>query len=155
MKKRTIWGVGPKIMFPAYSILFVLSWIPLKISIREIINIPGLYITSVSLLLICIGIVMLAAANMEIKRALEKNRLVTGGLFSRIRNPMYAAHIFFIMPGICLLTDKAITLLTVLFTLLIFNLLISKEEKDLEENFGTEYLNYKERVGRLLPKLKN
>ena len=155
MKKRTIWGVGPKIMFPAYSILFVLSWIPLKISIREIINIPGLYITSVSLLLICIGIAMLATTTMEIKKALEKNQLVTGGLFSRIRNPMYAAHIFFIMPGVCILTDKAITLLSILFTLIVFNLLISKEEKDLEENFGTEYLNYKERVGRLLPKFKN
>jgi hypothetical protein len=30
MKKMTLWGVGPKIMFPGYAILILLSWLPLK-----------------------------------------------------------------------------------------------------------------------------
>ncbi len=106
-----------------------------------------------SLILICMGIIMLAMANMEIKKAMETNQLVTTGLFSRIRNPMYAAHIFFIMPGVCLLTNNVITLLTILCTVIIFYVFISKEEKDLEENFGFEYINYKNSAGRLLPKV--
>lgn len=153
MKKRTIWGVGPKIMAPGYFILFILSWMPVKISIQGILNIPGLYLIVLSLILICMGIIMLAMANMEIKKAMETNQLVTTGLFSRIRNPMYAAHIFFIMPGVCLLTNNVITLLTILCTVIIFYVFISKEEKDLEENFGFEYINYKNSAGRLLPKV--
>lgn len=72
MKKMTLWGVGPKIMAPGYFILFVLSWIPIKIRIREFINIPGFYIIVVSLILICIGIIMLAAINSDIKKAIKK-----------------------------------------------------------------------------------
>ena len=153
MKKRTIWGVGPKIMIPGYSILFVLSWAPVKISIRETLNVPGFSIIAVSLILVCTGIVMLAIANIEIKKALDKNLLVTAGLFSKIRNPMYVAHMFFIMPGVCLLTNNAITLFSVPCTMIIFNIFIFKEEKVLEDNFGVEYVNYKNRVGRLLPKV--
>ena len=155
MKKMTIWGVGPKIMTPGYLILFVLSRIPVKISIRETLNIPGVYINAVSFILIFLGIIMLAVASMDIKKALEKGQLATSGLFSRMRNPMYASHIIFIMPGVCFLTDKALTLLSIFCTLILFYSLISKEEKDLEENFGTEYTDYKKRVRRLLPGLKN
>lgn len=153
MKKMTIWGVGPQIMFPAYSILFVLSWIPIKISILRILSVPGLYITAISLILICIGIILLGITNSQIKDALKTNQLITTGLFSRLRNPMYAAHLFFLMPGICLLTNNAITLLSIICTVIIFKALISKEEKVLEENFGIEYMKYKKRVRRLLPKL--
>jgi len=153
MKKMTIWGVGPKIMAPGYFILFILSWIPVKISITGIINIPGLYLIVIAFILICMGIIMLAAANSDIKKAIKTNQLITTGMFSRIRNPMYAAHIFFLIPGVCLLTNNAITLFSIICTVILFNILIPKEEKVLEENFGIEYINYKNRVGRLLPKL--
>ena len=152
MKKMTIWGIGPKIMFPGYSILFILSWMPVKLSISGILNVPGIYTICVSLIFICIGIIILAFTNSDIKKAVKTNQLITTGMFSRIRNPMYASHIFFIMPGVCLLTNNAITLLSILCTVMIFNILILKEEKVLEENFGVEYLNYKKRVRRLLPK---
>ena len=153
MKKMTIWGVGPKIMAPGYFILFILSWIPVKISITGIINIPGLYLIVIAFILICMGIIMLAAANSDIKKAIKTNQLITTGMFSRIRNPMYAAHIFFLIPGVCLLTNNTITLFSIICTVILFNILIPKEEKVLEENFGIEYINYKNRVGRLLPKL--
>ena len=155
MKKMTIWGIGPKIMIPGYSVLVILSWLPIKLSISGIINVPKNFLAAIALIIICIGIIMLAMANAEIKKALGTNQLVTAGLFSRIRNPMYAAHIYFLMPGLCLLTNNAITLFSVFCTVIIFLILIPKEEKDLEENFGIEYLEYKTRVGRLLPKFTN
>ncbi len=106
-------------------------------------------------ILIGIGILMLTTANAEIKKALKANKLITTGLFSRIRNPMYASHIFFIMPGVCLLINNAMVFLSVIFALIIFLILIAKEEKDLEENFQVEYLRYKTGTGRLLPKIIN
>ena len=153
MKKMTIWGVGPKIMFPSYSILFVLSWLPIKISIVGIMHIPRSLINVVSLILVIIGILFLVIGNSQIKESLKTEKLTTKGLFSYIRNPMYVAHLFFLMPGICLLTNNAITLFSVICAVIIFYLLISDEEKDLEENFGSEYRRYRNRVGRLLPKI--
>lgn len=155
MKKMTLWGVGPKIMFPGYAILILMSWFPLKVNISEILYVPGAYLTIAAVILIGIGIIILALANVEIKKALKVNRLITKGLYSRIRNPMYTSHIFFIMPGVCILINNAWVFLSVFFTYFIFLLLIAKEEKDLEDNFGNEYLRYKARSGRLLPKFFN
>ncbi|MBN1907499.1 MAG: isoprenylcysteine carboxylmethyltransferase family protein [Deltaproteobacteria bacterium] len=153
MKKMTPWGVGPKIMFPGYAILIVFSWLPIKVNISEILYIPRTYLTIAAIILIGIGILILAAANADIRQALKANRLITTGLYSRIRNPMYTSHIFFIMPGTCLLTNNIVVFLSLLFTFIFFNILIPKEEKDLEDNFGGEYLRYKARTRRLLPKL--
>lgn len=153
MKKMTLWGVGPKIAIPGYTILIVLSLLPVKVNISEILHIPRTYLTIAAIILIGIGILMLATANAYIRKALKANRLITEGLYSRIRNPMYAAHIFFLMPGVSLLINNALVFLSVFFTYLIFMILIPKEEKDLEDNFGSEYLRYKARTGRLLPKL--
>ena len=153
MRKMSLWGVGPRIMIPGYLILFILSWVPVKINIKGILDISGLYISAVSIILILIGIIMLAAANLDIKKAVNKNQLITTGLFSYIRNPMYGSHIFFIMPGVCLLTNNAVTLFSILCTLIIFYILIPKEEDVLEENFGEEYLDYKNKVRRLIPRL--
>lgn len=152
MKKMTIWGVGPKIMFPGYAILVLLSWLPLKLNISEILHVPKIFLIIAAIILIGIGILMLKTGNAEIKKALKANRLITTGLYSRIRNPMYASHLFFIMPGVCLLINNAMIFLSIIFTYIIFLILIPKEEKDLEDNFGTEYLRYKARTGRLLPK---
>lgn len=152
MKKMTAWGVGPRIMIPGYCILLVLSWLPVKLNISKIFHIPRPYLTVVAIILLGIGIVMLTTADSEIKKALKANKLVTTGLFSRIRNPMYASHIFFIMPGVCLLTNNAMVFLSVIFAFILFLVLVPGEEKDMEENFGIEYLQYKSRTGRLLPK---
>ncbi len=153
MKKMTLWGVGPKIMFPGYAILVLLSWLPLKLNISEILHVPKIYLIIAAIILIGIGILILAKASPEIKKALKANRLITTGLYSRIRNPMYTSHIIFIMPGVSLLINNALVFLSIIFTYFIFMILIPKEEKDLEDNFGSEYLQYKTRTGRLLPKL--
>ena len=152
MKKMTIWGVGPKIMTPSYFLLVVLSLLPIKIGISAILNIPRLYITVAGIFLICVGIIILAMVNTKINKALKTNHLVTTGLFSLVRNPMYVAHLFFLIPGVCLLTDNATTLVSVICGMIAFNILIPVEEKCLEENFGSEYINYKNRVRRLAPR---
>jgi protein-S-isoprenylcysteine O-methyltransferase Ste14 len=68
---------------------------------------------------------------------------------------MYAAHIFFLKPGVSLLINNALVFLSVFFTYLIFMILIPKEERLLEANFQAEYLRYKTETVRLFPKLIN
>ncbi len=78
-----------------------------------------------------------------------KGRLVTNGIFSLTRNPVYLGIIligvsaFIIMPNI-------ISLVLALFLIIDFNLIIKTEEEFLEKTFGKEYLQYKKKAKRFL-----
>jgi len=152
VKKMSMWGVGPKIMLPSYLILMILSFAHLRISISGSLNMPRSYLSIAAWIIICIGIIILLIADLQIRNALKENQLFTKGIFSVIRNPIYAAHIFFIMPGFCLLSDNILTALSLLCAGILFNILIAKEEKVLDENFGEKYREYKSKVSRLLPR---
>jgi protein-S-isoprenylcysteine O-methyltransferase Ste14 len=72
----------------------------------------------------------------------KASTLVTTGLYSRIRNPIYTFGALMIM-GIIVWTSKPLLLLVfvVLIPLQIYR--VRKEERVLEEKFGTAYLDYK------------
>jgi protein-S-isoprenylcysteine O-methyltransferase Ste14 len=81
------------------------------------------------------------------------HKLVTGGLYSRVRNPMYLGTL---MVGI-----GAISLLLRLWTLPIFLVAyfaiyhpqVDREEKILLSNFGQAYVNYHKSVPKYFPKI--
>jgi len=81
-----------------------------------------------------------------------EQRLVTSGIRSRIRHPIYLAHL-----GEMLAWSVG-TGLTVCYGLTAFAVLtgwimISMEDTELEERFGAEYTAYKQRVPAVWPKL--
>jgi protein-S-isoprenylcysteine O-methyltransferase Ste14 len=150
--KMSFWGVGPKVMGPGYVSAFLLYWFTAKDNILTVLkthNLPG-YIMSISL--IAAGTVLFLITQNKIKKALKTHTLVTTGVFGYIRNPMYAAHLFFIMPGLFLLFSNAWIWLSLVISLVLFNLLISREEAVLQKLYGDEYDGYKIRVSRLLPR---
>jgi protein-S-isoprenylcysteine O-methyltransferase Ste14 len=77
--------------------------------------------------------------------------LATAGLFGIVRNPMYAAWIVFIIPGLVLLTRSWPLLLTPLVAYTAFKLLIRRENEYLEKRFGEDYRKYRAEVNELFP----
>ena len=78
----------------------------------------------------------------------ESSALVTGGVFSITRNPMYLGFVM-IMVGIAMLLGS----LTPYFMIVVFVVLIERrfirfEEKKMEQQFGQAYLEYRKKVGR-------
>lgn len=81
----------------------------------------------------------------------NKGELVTTGIFSVVRNPIYAAWILFILPGIMIFFQSWLMLATSLVTYIIFKAFIKEEEQYLEKTFGQAYLDYKSKVNGLFP----
>jgi protein-S-isoprenylcysteine O-methyltransferase Ste14 len=82
-------------------------------------------------------------------------KLVTTGLYSRIRNPMLLGWIIMLFGvGILLSSISLVAIFTPLFILINVLYLKIVEEKEMEKKFGEEYLKYKQSVPMFLPRLR-
>ena len=82
-------------------------------------------------------------------------KLVTTGLYSRIRNPMVLGWVVMLFGvGILLNSISLVAIFAPFFTLLNVVYLKTIEEKEMEKKFGEEYLKYKQRVPMFLPRLR-
>ncbi|MFQ6121869.1 MAG: methyltransferase family protein [Dehalococcoidales bacterium] len=82
-------------------------------------------------------------------------RLVTTGLYSRVRNPMVLGWIIMLFGvGLLLNSISLIFIFTPLFLLLNILYLKTIEEKEMEKKFGQEYLKYKESVPMFIPRFR-
>ena len=76
------------------------------------------------------------------------NRLVTDGPFHISRNPIYLSGVILSL-GVAILLGSLITFVFPIALLVILDrYYVPFEEKRLEETFGTQYLEYKQRVRR-------
>ena len=74
--------------------------------------------------------------------------LVTDGIFSRLRNPMYVGATLFLVGLSILLASDWMLVLTILFFLVMHFGVVKREERYLEAKFGDAYSDYKARVPR-------
>jgi protein-S-isoprenylcysteine O-methyltransferase Ste14 len=80
------------------------------------------------------------------------NRLVTSGIYSRVRHPRYLELLLFLL-GHALLTNYLAVYVTLVACLAGFPVLIWMEEKELRERFGKDHESYCARVPRWIPRL--
>ncbi len=77
------------------------------------------------------------------------DKLVTTGIFSFSRNPIYTAF-GFILVGQFLIFPNWILLVYLIVGIWLFNRQVLREEDYLKKHYGKEYLEYCKRVGRYL-----
>jgi protein-S-isoprenylcysteine O-methyltransferase Ste14 len=88
--------------------------------------------------------------HVEIRR---EQKLITDGVYQRIRHPMYAGYILVGIGQMALLANWiAGPAFLVLFSLVYFQR-VTREEEMMLEKFGEDYRSYMQRTGRLLPRL--
>ena len=75
-------------------------------------------------------------------------KIVEGGPFSRTRNPIYLSFALFDLGVALLLNNLWIILALVPLMLYVDRGIIRREERYLEQQFGDEYLDYKQSVRR-------
>ena len=119
---------------------------------------PGLNMALV-LVLMVMGFSLPLAGLVSFKRAKttmspvapeQASRLVTTGIYSYTRNPMYLGLSSLLLAWGLSLSSFLALLCVAFFVLYIFRFQIVPEEKALLENFGDQFLNYKIRVRRWL-----
>lgn len=95
----------------------------------------------------------IAARDYKAKTSLESKRLVAGGPYALVRNPMYLGT-FLIGAGIILILFAWwVFFLFLAIFLAIYLLQVRREETILRKRFGAEYAEYCKNVPRFLPKL--
>ena len=145
-----------KILPPTYFILLLILSIGLHFifPIKKIIFPPYTYFG-------WIFIIFGAVLNLWTDSLFKKNKttvkpfekpaeLITVGPFKISRHPMYLGMTAILL-GVAILHGTLITLIfPLIFIVLSETLFLSQEEKNLEETFGENYINYKNRVRRWL-----
>lgn len=107
----------------------------------------------IGIFLIIQGITLWARANFQSKigENVEKNRLVTTGVYASVRNPIYSAYML-INTGVLLFTcNLYLLILPFLYWLYMTVLLRTIEEKWLRALYGQEYIEYCKKVNRCIP----
>ena len=79
----------------------------------------------------------------------KKTTLKTGGLYKISRNPIYLGFDLMTFSSILFLLNPVI-IVTGIFSMLVYHLIIIGEEQFLEKAFGADYLEYKKKVRRYL-----
>ena len=147
-----IWGVGPKIMVPTFGYLIVAGIVTSVWPAAFLVQVvPYAFFLIPGAVLLAIGLPMLVVAVVSVHAAYKQDELATTGIFGVVRNPIYAAWIVFVIPGLVLVLRSWPMFFAPFLAYCLFKMLVSKEEKYLEERFGPAYLEYKARVPELFP----
>lgn len=104
----------------------------------------------IGVLWLAAGLVGLILAMRELKKG-EGYMLVQTGPYAISRNPVMAANLLGIMPGLCLVLNTNIGILGIAAAAYFFLKHVRDEETALEDEFGEVYQAYRERVSLLLP----
>ena len=80
----------------------------------------------------------------------ESTTLITEGFYKYTRNPMYVGMNSFLLGLLIILNNPINFTFLVIFFFIVRNLFVVKEEVQMEETFGEDYLTYKRKVRRWL-----
>lgn len=154
-----VMGVGP-----AYVISIVLLSSLSIFADTTLLHLPRptsafleIFLFIVGLLFILLGLLIyFLAIRAKITRSIKENTLVTHGVYSVVRNPIYSAWLFICTGTLFLYGNFILTLtLFLIFWLSLTILMKHTEEKWLTKLYGEPYLEYCKKVNRCLPWFPN
>lgn len=108
------------------------------------------------LILIVAGVLTLAGIVWSFRSLPVSQRgrgLCTAGAYRWVRHPLYASFISMGAPGLAVYLNHWIDLVWVVVIHVLWNLIITFEEKEMVAQFGSAYLTYAKCTGRFIPRL--
>lgn len=150
----SILGVGP--LYVVTIILMTIISITLSatgiIPVITFANFQWIFIL-IGILCFIIGITLWLKAVIidRLDAHIIKNELVTTGVYAYVRNPVYSAFMF-VCTGVLLIYGNLVLLvLLIIYWGFMTVLMKLTEEKWLEDLYGKEYVQYRQRVNRCIP----
>jgi protein-S-isoprenylcysteine O-methyltransferase Ste14 len=147
MQKLSPLGIGPKIGMVALP--FLAAAITLTLIYPEIFTFGPAAKNRLLIagsIWIIIALVLYVITARALLTGLKSNKLMTTGPFKVCQNPLYSVMILLIIPGIALMLNSWIVLITSIIAYIIFKLNIHKEYEEMERIFGEEYREYRRRT---------
>lgn len=153
-KHLPILGVGP--MYVISIILMTVISIILSttrmIPIITFTNIRWIFVL-IGILCFIIGITLWLKAVIidRLDAHIIKNELVTTGVYAYVRNPVYSAFMFVCTGFLLIYGNLVLLVLPIIYWGFMTVLMKLTEEKWLEDLYGKEYVQYRQRVNRCIP----
>jgi len=111
------------------------------------------YVFPASKVIMGIGILLIIYGWRQIHKGRKQGKLVTTGLYKYVRHPQYVGFLLITL-GLNVMWLTIITLTMWPVLALLYWRLAKKEDKEMEEQFGEEYLEYKRKVPGFIPRLR-
>jgi protein-S-isoprenylcysteine O-methyltransferase Ste14 len=83
----------------------------------------------------------------------NEQQLVTSGIRGRVRHPVYLGHLCEMLAW-SIGTGLAVCYILTAFAVVTGAIMIRLEDKELEQRFGAEYIQYRQRVPAVIPSLR-
>ena len=153
-KTLPIYGVGP-IYVISCLILTIIALILNCYKIIPVLKFLDLFMIILGILFIIIGAILWLSAVLltQIDRKIKEGKLITTGIYSIVRNPIYSAYLFIFIGIIFLVNNIYLLVLPITFWIYLTILLKLTEEKWLEDKFTDEYNRYSKNVNRVIPNI--
>ena len=151
-KTLPIYGVGPVYVISCL-ILTIIALILNCYKIIPILKFLDLFMIILGILFIIIGAILWLSAVLvtQIDRKIKDGELITTGIYSIVRNPIYSAFLFIFTGIIFLVNNIYLLALPITFWIYLTILLKLTEEKWLKDKFTDEYDRYSKNVNRVIP----
>ncbi|MBW1983292.1 MAG: isoprenylcysteine carboxylmethyltransferase family protein [Deltaproteobacteria bacterium] len=152
-QQMAIWGIGLK--FALFSLLYFICALIVHFVFYPffvIEKIPYTLLVAAGIVLIGIGIPIWIISVKAVVKGFSEGILVTEGIYAICRHPLYGQAIFYTFPGLLMFFKSYILFTLPLFMYFLFRILISAEEKYLQEKFGNAFVDYMNSVNMSFPK---
>lgn len=153
-KPLSVLGVGPLYVI-SILILTIIALILNQLNVVYKIKVLNKFLIILAIISILIAISLWVSAVLfsKVKTKIKENTLVTTGVYSIVRNPIYSAFLF-LFTGILLFTRNLYLLIfPIIFWIYLTYLLKETEEKWLKDKFKEEYQKYMKKVNRIIPNI--
>ena len=127
---------------------FVYKW---SVGLSDLV--PWPIRVGLGIIIIGLSIALMRAAEKTLFKGGEKLEVITDGILSHVRHPLYLGGLL-IYVGFIVFTFSIISLGLFGIVFIAYNQLASYEEKDLIKIFGKQYIEYKNKVPKWIPSIK-
>jgi len=146
-----IWGIGPKIAASGVFSFIAAAVFSRIGQLSTVWFLPRSLSVPLSIFMITVGLYFWLDSVRLITTRFSAGKLIVEGVYRFVRNPMYAAFIVFIVPGISLALNEPLLLVSSAVMLTVFKKNIADEEQYLRAEFGQDYDKYIRNVRQIIP----
>ena len=145
--------------FPLVLTLFFVFTMSVIANLNFLVYVHFPFQVLVSILIILVGVISIVVGGSLFRKAEttvnpinphKTTQLVTSGIYSLSRNPMYIGFLLWLVGYALFLGNIFNFILLPIFVVIVNKLYILPEEMALEKLFGLEFVKYKHRVNRWL-----
>ncbi len=119
----------------------------------DILKTPFL-ILGIALIILGVYLSIGAIVQSKVHKNIKNNKLVTTGVYSIVRNPIYSSYMLMCTGVLLIVNNMWLLLLPVLYWVFMTVLMKNTEEKWLYNLYGEQYLEYCKNVNRCIPLAK-